>query len=455
MIGRALSVFTALPCAWLVVPAAIALAPLPPEALLGSLEASYPPLQAARAELRAAESLRTAAEGAFDPAWRTRATVLPTAQYPHQRVDTSLEQATPFWGAALFGGWRRGQGQFAPYDGKLVTNEGGEWRAGMNLPLWRNGPIDRRRADLLRAEAAVDVAQAQLRIQQLEAARQAAVRYWDWVAAGQRAAIARRWLQLAQRRDADLAAAVRAGALPALERQENERVVQQRLGQLAQAERGLEQAAIELSLFWRDEGGAPHLPEAARLPGVLPPAQAIASGALQADLTAALGLRPEPQRLQALLTQARVELTLAENQLAPAMDLSLAGSQDLGAGDPGRATPELEAGVSLEVPLIARTPRGRIAQAEAQVVGLEAQARFVRDRVQAEVRDAGSGVRAAVRRAEAARREREVSERLAQAEAERLRLGEGSMFQVNLREQVAAEAAVREVDALAEHQRAR
>ncbi|MEB3196617.1 MAG: hypothetical protein VKP62_05375, partial [Candidatus Sericytochromatia bacterium] len=42
-----------------------------------------------------------------------------------------------------------------------------------------------------------------------------------------------------------------------------------------------------------------------------------------------------------------------------------------------------------------------------------------------------------------------------QAEAERLRLGEGSMFQVNLREQVAAEAAVREVDALAEHQRAR
>jgi hypothetical protein len=71
------------------------------------------------------------------------------------------------------------------------------------------------------------------------------------------------------------------------------------------------------------------------------------------------------------------------------------------------------------------------------------------------VRDAASAVSATARRAEAAGRERAIAERLALAEAERLRLGEGSLFLVNLREQAAAEAAVREADALGEHQRAR
>jgi outer membrane protein TolC len=443
--------------AWLVLAPAHALAqpPLQPADLLGGLETFYPPLAAAQAELRAAEAARTAAEGAFDPAWRTRAAVLPTAQYPHQRIDTSLEQPTPFWGATLFGGWRRGQGAFASYDGKLATNEGGEVRGGVSVPLWRNGAIDRRRADLARAEAAVEAAGAQLRTQRLEAARQAVGRYWDWVTAGQRVAVARRWLTLAQRRDADLGAAVRAGALPALERQENERAVQQRVGYVAQVERGLEQAAIEVSLFWRDAAGSPRLPEPARLPTHLPPATPLPEAVLRADMAAAVGARPEPRRLEAVLTQARIELALAENQLAPAVDVSVLGSQDLGAGDPGRATPELEAGLSLEVPLLARTPRGRIAQASAAVAGLEAQLRFQRDRVQAEVRDAASAVAATARRAEAAGRERGVAERLAAAEAERLRLGEGSLFLVNLREQAAAEAGVREAEALGEHQRAR
>ena len=433
---------------------ALAELPLRPVELADGLEAAYPPLVTAQAELEAAAAQLQAAQGAFDPAWRTRAITLPSGQYPHQRVDSSLEQATTLWGASLFGGWRRGQGTFAAYDGKLVTNEGGEVRGGLTLPLWRNGPIDRRRADVARAEALVLAAQAALKAQRLEASRQAAQRYWDWVTAGVRVGIARNWLALARRRDGDLAAAVRAGALPALEGQENGRTTQQRLGFLAAAERGLGQAAIELSLFWRGADGQPQLPTASRLPAGLEAAVALTTPRLQADLEQAVAFRPEPERLNATLSQARIELAFAENQLAPSVDLSLQGSQDLGLGDPARATPEVEAGVMLDVPLIARTPRGRIAQATAAVAGLEAQVRFARDRVRAEVRDAASAVAATIRRAQAARQERLVADRLASAEADRLRLGEGSLFLVNLREQAAAEAAVREADALGDHQRA-
>jgi outer membrane protein TolC len=321
--------------------------------------------------------------------------------------------------------------------------------------LWRNGPIDRRRAELVRAEAQTTIAEAALQLQRLEASQQAIQRYWDWVAAGQQVAIARRWLNLARKRDADLATGIRTGALPALERQENERAIQQREGYLAQAERGLERSAIALSLFLRDEKGSPRLPSPAQLPPELPPARHLSEALVQADLTAVAALRPEPRQVEAQLEQARVDLALAENQLAPALDLSFQGSQDLGAGQVGRATPELEAGVLVDVPLIARTPRGKIAQSQAKVKGLEAKLRFAQDKARAGVKDAASAVVAATRRAVAAKGERDVAERLAVLEAERLRLGEGSLFIVNLREQAAADAAVREAIALGEHQRAR
>ena len=50
--------------------------------------------------------------------------------------------------AARNGGWRVGDGKFAPYDGKLDTRSYGEWSGGLKLPLWRDRAIDPRRAEL-------------------------------------------------------------------------------------------------------------------------------------------------------------------------------------------------------------------------------------------------------------------------------------------------------------------
>jgi outer membrane protein, heavy metal efflux system len=72
----------------------------------------------------------------------------------------------------------------------------------------------------------------------------------------------------------------------------------------------------------------------------------------------------------------------------------------------------------------------------------------------AEIRDAASAVRTAHDRANLATDEVKVALDLADAERERFRLGDSTLFTVNLREQAAVDAELREVNAVSDYLRA-
>lgn len=422
--------------------------------LVRTVEQRFPLILAAQQDRAVAEAEKLSASGGFDPSWRTSAAVIPIGGYPSQRLDTFVEQPLPWWGSSVFAGYRLGLGAYPVYDGKLATNQYGEVRAGARLNLWRDGPIDRRRASIRRAELGVDAATQGADQQRIEATRVASFRYWDWVAAGRRIAVARSWLDLALVRDGALARRVETGDVPAIERQENQRAILQRRAQLVSAQRALEQAAIELSLFLRAADGSSILPEPSRLPSSMPEPTPLDIARVRADERAALERRPELKRLDAQKEQAEVERRWAENQRRPAIDLVVVGSQDLGPGDPKQSKPVLEAAVVVDIPLLNRAATGREQAASAQVSRIEAQARLQRDRVVADVRDAASALVAAEQRAAAARAEVDVARRLADQELKRFELGEGTLLLVNLREQAALEAALRQIDAVADWQKA-
>jgi outer membrane protein TolC len=434
-------------------PGAPADRPLALSMVLESTE-RHPSLEAARTDLAAARGELLASAGLFDPTLRARAANAPVGYYSQSRLDAQLEWPTSVWGATVFGGYRLGRGSFAPYDGKLETNELGEWRAGLSVPVWRNGPIDRRRAALARAEQGLTAAEGALEVERLGLYRQAVQRYWGWAAAGRRLAVAEALLGVAVRRDADLARSVSAGAVAPVERLENQRAVFQREAQLVQARQALAQAAVELSLFWRYPGHAPVVPSEAALPDALPDPVAVDAARLARDLETAVANRPELRRLEAQRAQAEIERRFAENQLAPGVDLSLVGSQDQGPGSPARAPGELEAGIGLEWPILNRQPRGRLEAAEAASARLAAQQRLQAERVRAETLTAQAELSGAVARVAIARRELATARRLEALERERFRLGESTLLIVNLREQATAETAMREIDALADAQRA-
>jgi outer membrane protein TolC len=417
-------------------------------------ERHSPAIEAARWGAEGAEAELLAAQGGFDPRVRARAVSTPVGGYPSTRLEGTVEQPTALWGANLFAGWRYGGGEFPSYGEQYVTNELGELRAGVSVPLWRNGPIDRRRAQLARARLGTEAAGHAVAQSRLETTRAATLRYWDWVAAGRRYAIAVSLLELARGRNTQLEQRVREGDLAAFEQADNQRALVQREGQVVAAERLLQQNAIELSLFLRDAEGEPVVPEPSRLPGRFPEPAPAGQAVGPVELESVLARRPEVLRLEAARAQQQVERRLAENERAPAVDVSVAATRDLGVGDVKRGKPELELGLQLDLPTFNRAANGRARQVAAGLAQLEAQLRLQRDRVGLEVRDALSALEAARERVEVARRELRLARDIEQAERTRFELGESSLLFVNLREQTSAEAAVREVDALSDYHKA-
>lgn len=423
-----------------------------------SVDRSYPALRAALRDRDVAEGELRSAKGAFDPNLRTTANVDAVNYYKQFRVGTELVVPTPLWGTTFFGGWGYGDNDFPIYYGNYVTNALGEARLGASIPLWRNGPIDRRRANIERAELARTLAEAGIAQQKIEITRVTTLRYWDWVAAGRRLLIARALLEIAVSRDAGIAARVDRGDLPSIERLDNSRAIVQREGFVVSAQRELERAAIELSIFWRDARGEPRIATADQLPSAIPDPIALDSATIARDAAAARARRPEVQRLVLQVQQNEVERRFAKNQMAPAIDFRVAGAVDLGRNpDPtnlSRERPELQLGLVVDIPILNRANDGRVQAADANIAKLEDQRRLAQDRVGTEVADAVSALDAARKRLDAARREVALAAALEAAERQRFDLGDSTLLVVNLREQASAESRLREIDALLDAQRA-
>jgi outer membrane protein TolC len=426
-------------------------APLSLEEVLRSVNERYPLLEGAKKDVEAAKGELRSSDGAFDLQWRTRAGSALLGYYQNQTVDSLLEKPTTVWGMTFFTGYRLGVGDFPIYDGKFETNPGGEVRGGLSIPLWRDGPIDRRRANLKRSQFGVDLAGLQVAQQRIEAVRGASQRFWDWAAAGLKVKIYQGLLKIAEERDKGLSQRVKAGDLPEFERRDNERAILQRKSQLVSAERALQQATIELSLFIRDPVGNPILVAEDRLGTKIPdPNEKEISNI---EIEEALQNRPDLKRFISLKSQNEVERVLAENQTAPKIDVQFQAIRSLREGNPTRYPTKLEAGLLLEIPLQVNVAGGREESATATAMRLELQERFLRDKITAEVRDARSAIHAAALRVELTRNETELARKMEEGERVRFRQGDSNQLFVNIREQATADAAVREIDALADYQK--
>lgn len=433
-------------------------APLRLEDVIASVERSYPALRAALRERDVADAELRTANGAFDPNLRTSVNADPVGYYKGFRVSSEVVAPTPLWGSTFWAGWGYGDNDFPSYYGNYVTNAAGELRVGGSVPLWRNGPIDRRRANVERAELGRTLASASVEQQKIEITRTATLRYWDWVAAGQRRAVAQALLEIAVSRDAAIGARVGHGDIPQIERTDNSRAILQRQGFVISAQRDVERAAIELSLFFRDERGEPSVVSALRLPTTLPEPSVLDSATVKRDGDKARAGRPDVRRFVLQAQQTEVERRFAQNQLAPAIDLRIAGVADLGRNpDPlnySRERPELQLGLVIDIPILNRANDGRVKAADAALSRLDDQRRLAQDRVGAEIADAVSALEAARQRVLVARREVTLATELEAAERQRFEQGDSTLLIVNLREQATAESKVREIDAVLDFQRA-
>jgi cobalt-zinc-cadmium efflux system outer membrane protein len=442
-------------------------APVPPEAkpaapanplslaeVLDSVNRNYPPLLAALQERPLAEADVLSTLGRFDINVRARADSEDAGIYDSRRFDAGIDQQLQTGGISYFTGYRAGLGSYASYDGKVATSSAGEYRAGVRVPLFRDRAIDPRRADLFKARLNMRVADLTIDQQRIVITQSATRRYWDWVAAGQRYAVAKAALDIAEKRDQFLREAVAQGALPAIDIADNERVILQRRGFVVEARRTLELATIDLSLFYRDSNGEAVLVGEDRLPPAFPVTAPMSDQRLREDIELALERRPEVKRFFVQRDQIEIDRRLAINQQYPGVDAIAQYYRQLSNDRVPRGPDDIRFGLTFDLPFQRRAARGREAAAEARLTQLDQRLRFQRDQIVAEVQDAVSAVRAAFERVGVLTNEVRVTKQVETAERDRYELGDSNLFTLNLREIATVDAQVREVLAFLDYFRA-
>ncbi len=410
---------------------------------------SFPGLLSTEQRKQVAAGELTAAEGGFDTLFKSQNRWSITGLYENQNNDVSLEQPTKLWGTTFFGGWRRGVGDYPNYEGKSQTTDSGEARIGVNVPLWRNREIDRRRASLQQAEFGQLIAGHEYEQALIEATRMASYRYWDWVLAGQRLMVAKHLLLIAEQRDKGIRERVAAGDIPEFEALDNQRAIIERQERVVAAQRMLEQSAIQLSLYWRDDQGQPQLPKDEQLPEQFPDPDSIKTLSVAEAMQASLNQRPEPKRLALQTKQTQTELELQQNQRAPAVDITVSAANDIGNSKEKLNRNELYVGLNIDIPLQQRTATGRAQVAAANVRRLNLDRQLQDDRIATEVKDVFSALSALQKRLSLSADQLAAAEQLAEGEKTRFDLGESTLLFVNLREIAKGDAALQYAEATA------
>lgn len=431
----------------------IALPPLQLSQVTESIYTSFPALQAASLEMEVAAGKHVAAWGEFDLKVKADSISQPLGYYKNYRNSLKLEQG--LWaGGAAYGQYRVGNGSFPTWYGERETNEGGEFKIGIAQPLLKDRNIDQRRADILQASLRQQQVEPAVRGQLLAFVNAGADAYWSWVAAGQAYETNRDLLRITIERNKIYEARVKLEDLPEIELVQNERLIASREAKLIESQRKLQQSAIKLSLFLRDEKGDPFLPPPGQLPKGFPPPVKPNLDRLESDIAAAYVARPELQELALMRSQAEIDLATGQNLTLPSLNAALEASKDVGqpTSSKGDKTPfEMEAGLYFEVPVQRRKGQGKIQEAQGKIGQLTAKRRLVENKIMLEVQDAMSALTASYDRWLRAQEGVMFAKQLEAAERARFARQDNDLLRVALQETAALEAKLLEIEAIADY----
>lgn len=413
--------------------------------LLANSRFHAPQVLEALARVRGAEGRLLSTEGAFDTLFSANLDARPTGFFDGAEVGARLLQPLASNGGNVYAGYDIARGSFPSSQSSNNTARYGRLTVGTLFSLLRDREIDDRRFNRQLATGDVELADNDRLLVAIGVQARAITAWNNWVIAGQRVAVFKGLLQLALDRQAGFKRQVAEGLRPAILLTENEQNILRRQTLVVQAEQALQQAAVNLSLFWRDGDGNPLVPGAERLPRALPAPLPVAE-----DVMAALENRPDLKLVDVRITQARQRLALDRNNFLPRLDLKAEVNQYVGdAGLAGRAYTGTESklGLTLTVPIQQRAARGRLNQTQADIEGFAQRRRFIEDQIRVEIGSLGIAARQARRLLGIAIDEQDRALAMAGAERRRFQEGASDFFLVNLREEAAADAQVRRLDA--------
>lgn len=439
---------------------AIALAPLTFDDVMASTNAHHPLILAAEAKVDIEKARYWEQLGAYDLKLKASAQTHPLGYYDESLVKAGLAQPLPGWGQSVLEvDYQWGQ-DFPDYSGKSITGTGGEIGGKFSVQVLRDLWIDDVRRERMQADLGRQQAEVSVRQKRLELQRKAASTYWKWVLAGQQVKIAGRLVALARDRNAFIEKQVERGMRPRIFLVDNKRQLLSRTQKMIEAQLKLEQAAVALSIFHRDEDGRPVVPTSDQVPPIDDRAMVAEKMEIDALVDELVRRRPEFAILAMEEKRAKVDAEWAFNQALPSVELMATFNQDMGVSVPSpsvaaKMQTEVGVGVSFAFALQSRKARGKLLQAKAKRRVIDRERRFLKNALTANLQAALAQLDLGLRRVRVAKEALAASRELEEAERQRLRAGQVDLLTVNLRETATASDALDLAEALTAFETAR
>ncbi len=421
--------------------------------VVNSASKHYPQILSYYEKVNAAEGSALASMGFFDITLKQNYIDKSRGFYDGKTTDSLIEKELGTFGAKVYGGYRKSFGNFADYDGGSYTNGGGEYRAGAKFSLLRNNSIDQNRLGVILSNLGLKESRIQLENIRKRIERDATKAYWNWVAAAKILDIYDNLYNLALKREKQLEERLKLGDVAQIIVVENKKNILRRKSALAKAKQDLENSAIYLSLFWRNENGLPTLPKHNQAPEKINHSlNKIGHERLITDSEKALISRPEIRILKIKIEQNSSELKYADNLLKPQLDVEIGASKDLGAGPKSRSQSNNYVGVDFSIPLQQREAKGKSAEYGSKLKSLKLENQFMEEQIKAELGQIKIEISTLFDIHENLVEEVKLAEILENSEREKFKHGASNFFLVNMREQDTASSKAAVIEMFAKYQ---
>lgn len=396
--------------------------------VLQSVDAHYPQVKIARLEVIKANGAFVNAKGHFDPSLEASTRSQPAGGYINNYGDTQLTIPMLYNGVKLFAGYRNGEGNWPIYYQNYLTNSGGEYRAGLSLPLLRDRLIDKERTGLLSSAQLMLMKEQDAEAIKIKIYQEAIKAYWQWVEAGLQLNAFRQLLHLAQKRQHAIKQQASLGDLPKLAISENLQHIIQREQLLNQGQMIFEQASVNLSLYFRDLKGNPLVPEARSLPALTSTSYSI---------EASLKEHPGIKKLNHYATMMKLKRNQARNELLPQLDATAYTFKQNGTGGYPLMIPQAAmVGVSFKFPLLQRQAKGNLIQAESELRQVRVEKKFLYEQLNNELVNILIGINRSRQQVGLLKKELTLAQKVQQGETKKFHQGDSTLFLVNQREQM-------------------
>ena len=395
-------------------------------------------MQAVNKTLEKENSIKEA-EGVFDAKLKGEVDSRTEGFYTGDAYKASLEKPIPFFNSRVYAGKRQSFGSFPSYEGKAETLSDGEIFAGLSISLLRDSLIDLNRHNLWLREQDFLQAQSQLTLTKIKVQTSALKAYWTWVVSGYRLKLRKNILQLAQQRASNISKRIKAGDLAKIYQAENNQYILKRKADVLNSQLKFREASFYLSLFYRDQQGAPKMVSESHIPTNLEERLSIISSS-QPVYQRAVSSNLSLKILESQRKQSDLKVRLGKNELLPKVDLNLEWNQDQGSGANRLMLDENRIMLNVEVPLQFRKGLGKKRAGEAAISRIENKKRWVKEKLRVSVESFIIKLNTLSEIFTATKTQVKLADKLAKAERRKFTQGASDLILVNLREENFAEA---------------